>query len=342
MKGKRYDIPLLAAVVLIGAGIGYLLGDDSSELKRLREGLNAAKSKSNQPIARPQTFVNSFLGARETGSENLTLHQATDQLWTTNALLLKAVVTPDDMELTEALQKRRDAGEFILKNERPLFKKLQELDFKTIAGRNATKRSEAYSRLFSDLGMPLETSEQLQKHLQKINEAALDAESAISQVADARRKYDQRLRSLLSEEGHSRYEQYELSKPAQYEWENIQKFAAKQNAAIDSRYGEEIVRLLLDANAVYGGLSHGPYGSLPQLPVNPQQAVAQVQQELQHLLDSTPEMNRRMANSTLSDAERKVVSDYLAQKIERKQARILSLQNPAPAGAFQNATIRWQ
>ena len=125
-----------------------------------------------------------------------------------------------------------------------------------------------------------------------------------------------------------------MAKPAQCEWDNIQKFASKQNTAIDRRAGEEIVRLLLAAKAVYGGLSDGPYGALPQLPENPQQAVAQAQQELEHLLDSTAEMNRRMAKSTLSDAERKVVSDYLAQKIERKQAKNTIIAEPSAGGSI--------
>lgn len=68
-------------------------------------------------------------------------------------LFAKANITEDDMRITREMAERRDRGEFILKNEPPLFRKLQEYDFGAIVSETGKLNAPGYGKLFHELGV---------------------------------------------------------------------------------------------------------------------------------------------------------------------------------------------
>jgi hypothetical protein len=319
--------PLLAiCIIFIAVVTGYFLGDGSPEISRLRAELREAnlKSQAAKQNRSPRVFQ------KTSGMPQPSVGTLTNM----SEFALDAGVTAEDVAATRELERQRKEGKFILKNERPLFKKLQNHDFKMISVATAAEKAQEYARTFFDLGIDVKTATELQDHLAKIHQASLEAETSIDQAVDARKKYDERLRSLLTDEAYAEYIQYELAKPARSELERIKDFASQRTVPIEATGEERIVRVLLDTGVVYGGMSDGPYGLLPNIPMNTEEALLQTEQELRALVASANEANIRLAGEpAISESDRQTIADYLSDKVNKKQALMDSLKNPHPRPA---------
>lgn len=327
---------LFAATALVASGLagGYFLADDSVEIQRLRAELNTLSEKRG---AFPKTMYSGFKTAGKRGLNPISQSPPEGGLtnggsWPTSELLIRARVTPEDIAVTEALEARARGGEFILKNERPLFRKIQEYDFDSIATATATNRAEAYNQLFGELGVTAEVKEQLQAHLQKIHKASLEAEAAISQVLDARMQYDLRIRSLLNEENYATYRQYEAERPARLEAENIQKFAGKRNIEIDSTQQDTLIQAIHDANPSensWWGSWHGPYDSLPQFKLGDEEVLTWAKDRLSDVARSSSQLKEHLAEEEMPIDIQLAVKDYYEMRAQERQTAVHTLAKRA-------------
>lgn len=167
------------------------------------------------------------------------------------------------------------------------------------------------------LSNDLLVSEQLQGHMAKIHQASLEAEEAIAQVLDARSQYDQRVRVLLSEGDYTRYRQYEASKPAQRELENIQKYlSTEKRVAIEAGYAQTLARAIQEANAADNEQWHGPYDSLPQVRVGRDQVLDWAQRRVLQASESGNRVLEQMAAAGCPEEQLKYLGEYFATRLQ--------------------------
>src|SRR5438128_2407665 len=128
MNERSRNFVLSICAALIGFAAGYFSADDSSEIQKLREEVDSLKTTQ---LRGQRQAATRFWGGRSTpraGTTSVLL--VTNKLGEAPSdLLARAKVTAEDMEATRSLETRRAQGEFILRNERPLFRKIQEYDF---------------------------------------------------------------------------------------------------------------------------------------------------------------------------------------------------------------------
>jgi len=305
------------------------MADDSLEIQRLRTELYQLRT-SRQPT-RPKLPVvasRTVLNPTSTLSPSL-LHAPKNNHTTITGLLARAKVTSAEIEATLALEKRRNEGEFLLRDERPVFKKLQEHDFESITSQTASNNAEAYNRAFSTLGIPPEKREQLQNHLAKIHKASLECEASIAQVRDARREYDKRIRSVLGEEDYSRYRQFEDSKPAWSEVENIQKFFVETgNSALNSQQQQTLASLIQTAEATEEGWWHGPYDPLPQVRMGKDEVLPWAEQQLEQITESAGQVLGRLTEVGLPEESQNLLRNYYANKIQQRHNAVEMISKP--------------
>lgn len=316
-------------VVVIGFLAGYFWADDSAEIRKLRTELYELRtSRQTTPPKLPVVASRTLLNPTNPVGPSLP-HDPTNKHTTISGLLARAKVTPGEIEATLALEKRRDEGEFLLRDERPVFKKLQEHDFMSISSQTASNNAEAYNSAFSSLGIPPEMSERLQNHLAKIHKASLECEASIAQVMDARREYDKRIRSVMGEEDYSRYRQYEESKPAWKELENIQKFLSEiGNTGLNSQQQQTLANLIQTANATEDGWWHGPYDPLPQVKMGKDEVLPWAEQQLNQITESAGQVLGRLAEVGLPEESQNLLRDYYANKIQQRQNSIEMISKP--------------
>ena len=225
-------------------------------------------------------------------------------------LFSKANITEDDKRITREMAERRDRGEFILKNEPPLFRKLQEYDFGAIVSETGKLNAPGYDKLFHELGVTSEVSSNLQTHLEKIHLASLQAESAIAQVMDARFHYDQRVQSSLNEEQYQRYRETEQMRPAYQDVESIQAKLRETGLELSLGSEESVASLLSAANAVDDGYWHGPYHSLPQVKVGKESVVAWANARSARALNAADFISKNAVAFGLSEGDGQMIANY--------------------------------
>ncbi len=210
-------------------------------------------------------------------------------------LFEKLKATPDDIEVTRAMQRRRGAGEFILRNEPPLMRRSQEWNFAALASKALTNNAARYDGLFSKLGIEPNVSRDLQIHLSRIHRASLEVESAVIQLLDARLRFDQRMRVLLDAEKYSRYREFEELRPADEEVQRMETFLEHSNCSRLGRSCElALARLVTTVNAAEDGSWHGPYSPLPNPSVGREQAIAREEEELARLTQGSKKLIERI------------------------------------------------
>jgi hypothetical protein len=237
-------------------------------------------------------------------------------------------LSPDDVALTKDLDQRRARGEFILKNERPLMRRSQERHFALIAARAFTNNAAEYARVFGEFGISSDISTELQLHLSKIERASVEAENSITQVLDARLRYDQRIRSLLSQDGYARYREYEELKPAFHEVGNIQLFLRKCNG-IPLRADSELslARLLTQAKLIENSWWHGPYSPLPQPRLGWEQVIARAEMQFEQVTECANIVAKRISELGLTPEQEGCVAGYYREKLRQKQMAVEELKH---------------
>jgi hypothetical protein len=309
---------LQCVMLLLASEAGYLIGEHS-----VFANLSRAPRKESG-------WRNSDLS----GTQSLGFHVATNDsagaglsfTFTGKELFEKLKASPGDIEMTRDLQRRRSAGEFILRNELPLMRRSQEWNFAAIAAKALTNNAARYNELISQLGINPDLSRDLQIHLSRIHRASLEAQSAIIQLLDARLRYDQRMRVVLGAEKYSRYREIEKLRPAEEDVQNIQTFLVHSNQSrFEGSRELALARLIAEADAVEDSSGHGPYSPLPSPAVGREQVIAMKEHELARLTAGSRMLINRIGEMGLDSEQRACISAYYDRKLASKHSEILAL-----------------
>jgi hypothetical protein len=192
--------PIRTALLVVAAAFGFLLGylifDDSAELQSLRTEIEHAKrlARAGESERRPPRLPIAQRLAPDESASSRSVPKGLAQFG----------VTPEEWESAIELARRAAEGEYILKWERASSKKILDGTLSQIVSEAEPKRAAEYDPLFEELGLVPAVADQLKTHVAKIHRASLEVEGAIQQVLAARQAYDQRLHTLLDDEGVSR------------------------------------------------------------------------------------------------------------------------------------------
>jgi hypothetical protein len=218
---SRQPILALITIAVIAFAAGYLLSPNASEMSKREVALS--KDIPVTPSGKRTGAPNMWIGsATLRGSGDASSHAPASEHPESREFFARINVTKEDLERVAEMEKRRTQGEYILQNERPTTKKFLEHDFGEIVSQAAAQRATEYNQLFAQAEVAPEAAEQLKVHVAKIHRASLEAEVAIQQVLQARRDYNERLHSTMSEQNYKSYRQEEEAKPAIREYQELQ------------------------------------------------------------------------------------------------------------------------
>ena len=185
---------MVIAAAGCGFAAGYVAFNNNSELRLLRYRLSKAEDRLAHQSAGPGQIVFPKQNGQAVSSTR------------GPHVPPQAFITDDELKAALKMNNRARRGEYILKFEGPVDRKLMESAISAFAAKLGSNSAPELGIFLSQLGMTAENVQQLQVHNQKIILASLEAEQAIQQVLLARYDYDKRLKSLLSPEGYSSYQ----------------------------------------------------------------------------------------------------------------------------------------
>ena len=313
----------LVAIAAAGCGFvaGYLTFDNNSETRILRYRLSKAEDRLARQNAGPGQAVFPNQKGQALGSTRGP-HDPP-----------QASITDDDMKVALEMNNRARHGEYILKFERPVDRKLMESAISAFAAKLGSNSAPELGIFLSQLGMTPENVQQLQVHNQKIILASLEAEQAIQQVLLARYDYDKRLKSLLSPEGYSSYRAYEDFQPALREYDSLENFANQNNLRLDPAHEQQTLTLIQQAQAYTSGWWHGPYDSLSPIGVGEKMVSKQLTEEIGQITRAAAQLKQDATAAGLPERYVDVLNSYYSQIIKDKQKAVAQLNRSSqPVG----------
>jgi hypothetical protein len=322
------------AVVTLAFALGYIVADDSSEVVKLRSVIDQSNRFKRTSLGHNDTRM--WKNSRSASAVAGATVQPTPEDD------LSKVMTSEDWALMRALDERYQKGEYILQFERPAAKKLRDLNIDRMVAQTSSNNAANYEQVFTQLGINSEVSEQLKSHLAKIHKAALETDTSIQQILFARIDYEKRLRSSLSDENYSRYRQFEGSKLAFHEYQNLQSYLqTKHNASIDPRYEQEIVGLIQETEAYTDRSWVGPFDGLPQVAVGPEMVAGQLEQDIKQITANATRFRNRVSQVGLPDDYQSFIEKYYLDKVQTRQRFVERVRNPPdPADLIKELTLR--
>ena len=197
--------------------------------------------------------------------------------------------------------------------------------------RKAAENRVDYTPVFGELGMKSEDKERLLVRLQELHRKAIAAERPMQELAKARLKYDQDIRSVLGETNYAKFVAFERSKPARREYVWLSTFALhSNNLAMDPVYSQRIVQLLKDAKATTTESWEGPYDPMPHPEAKDNQGAFS---DSIHLLgdprQKATNVTELLRKRDFPYAYRRAIEDYYAWKIKEMEERIAWFSLPA-------------
>jgi hypothetical protein len=304
-------------VVIAAAGCGFAAGyiafDNNFEIRVLRYRLSKAEDRLAQQGAGPKEIV----FPKHNG-------QAVSSIRGPH-VPPRVSITDDDMKVALEMNNRARRGEYILKFERPVDRKVMESAISAFAAKLGSNNAPKLGIFLSHLGMAPENVEQLQVHNQKIILASLEAEQAIQQVLLARHDYDKRLKSLLSPEGYSSYRAYEDFQPALREYDSLENFAGQDNLRLDPAYEQQTLTLIQQAQAYTSGWWHGPYDSLPPIGVGEEMISRQLTEEIGQITRAAAQLKQDATAAGLPEQYVSILNRYYSGVIQAKQKAVAQL-----------------
>jgi hypothetical protein len=298
----------LGLTALVSFFIGFLLFDSSREVAGLRAELAAEKNRKVHSAPKPKEGKKlnfGYLPQVRTNQGGVVIGLS--------ELFTKYGVSERDVNDTREIQRRQQAGEYMLSSESPIMQKFRQNDFRSIAADLLRTNAIRYDQVFGKMGIDPKTSGELQLHLDKIARASLEAEVAEGQLLQARTDYDDRLRGLVSEIDYANYREEERLKPARMAAGEIQQFMAGRNAAFD----DPTLNVVTDAISKAGitpSAWHGPYDPLPHVRMGEElfdwssSQIADLQSLSSRVLEILQQSNG------LSPEHLRMVADYFGEK----------------------------
>jgi len=235
---------------ILGLSLGYFIFDDSTDVRELEAKL-ARLSRLSQPST-PRVAA----GPRG-GTERRCLPRVEPSNGST--------LSHEEKMLIEEIEARKQAGECFLDSEHPVGRKVRQEVMERALSERAQHDAIEYKQVFEQLGVEPQSGEQLVRHIGKINKAFMEAEMSLSQLLEARHKYAERLKSMLSEDDWRRYDYYEKSKPARREFMEFERYAKEQNrSSLNPTSEQTIARIMQEAQAYTTKAWDGPLESIPE------------------------------------------------------------------------------
>jgi hypothetical protein len=158
-------------------------------------------------------------------------------------------------------------GGYVLQFERPHSRAALDVTLADVKSDIMSNQVTRYQRLFADLGLDQKEITSTIQHLDKICEASLGAEAAITQLLAARKDYDTRLRELLREDSYRSYRKAESAEPARHEVATFKEslLGTEPGLDLDSSMESRLVEEIQAAGAYTVERWHGPYDGLPRI-----------------------------------------------------------------------------
>jgi hypothetical protein len=299
----------LAIVALAGFAVGYWSCSTSARVRSLQAKVDELSKRVQIEKTQPDTWKQA--SARSSGPRSKPEH-----------------LSPEELEEARAVSAREQDGEYMLQSERPGYTKhVQELIDKAV-GRKLNQTAAEYQQVFSELGVNAEATAQLVTHISKIHKASRETEVSMQQLLLARNDFEERLHSLLPEDEYKRYKQYEESKPALREYENLQKFAASQNSPIDPSYEGRLAKLIQETKAYTQKSWHGPQDALPQPGIGKEMVLGQLQEEKNLILQRSQQLSNKARDEQLPELYQRVLQAYYADRMQQKERTMEALKKP--------------
>lgn len=320
LKMKSKNPLLLAIVALIAFEAGFFIGTSP------KNGKDKEANYKNCALANISRDSGSVIPEPMPNIQGVGEGNGIKYAFTQKQLRQVLKATQEDIEMTQELQKREAAGEFILRNERPLMRKSQEWNFSAIASRTLTNNSVEYTELFSKFGVNEKDNQALQIHLGRIHRASLEAESANLQLLEAQYNFDQRVRNLLKDKYYAAYREFEEMKFARNEVNKIQHFFKdSQIAPLNSSSELALARIIKETDTNENELWHGPYSRVPIPVIGRDQAITSAQQELKNITDSTTQILLRLGGMEFTSEQKSGIENYLGDKMHVKNRELANL-----------------
>lgn len=314
----RLKYTLLAAMSLLGYLAGYFSADKSP-----------GSQVGDGPSEQLQTHPDDRRMKNPEGRIHFTRNHNIEQ----NPLLLRLNITPSEWNETMALNKRGEAGEYILRYERPTTQKFLKHDVQQITAHAAAEQFDAKNQLFAKLGIPTDISDQLMTHAMKIHKASLEAELATQQLMKARLDYDQRVRSALDPGKYDAYRQYEASQAANREFRKVQEFAAEKEVRFDAQSESAVVAAIQELGAYTEISWHGPYDGLPLVVMGKDNVIADIEAKSQELTGRIRVLSDQEGKNGLAPQHHQLLREYYAGRLSNYERAIDLTRNPPPIDA---------
>lgn len=298
--------------------LSFLLGNQSGKEQRDL----ARVSIRGSPSATLSTANNKTLLAFEHGAARSQMH-----LSGSRRMLEELGVTKEELKQTMDLEQRERQGEFVLQNERPTVRRFLEADFRAITQARFESDKPKYDEHFRAAGLTPSVSLRLQRHVQKIHQGALEAELAVSQVLDARHKYNESLKKSLSAAAYDNYREWELSKHADQEFLLfLNSVDSAHLAKITANDRTTILRHFKESEALSIRSSRGPFDDLPELAIGKEAVLKSTVQRQNRLLGAVRKLGLAMQSEGVSDFAQISVVNYYSNRLNAYDANIRHLR----------------
>lgn len=175
-----------------------------------------------------------------------------------------------------------------------------KLDKTNLVLTTAAEASAEYDRVLADSGLDSTQVASVKDMLVGLHHSTISAGDHMFDLLSSRAKYDETIKQLMSPEAYRNYRNYEASKPAKREYDEIDRNRRKANAPIPDEYRDKIVSLIKEVGATSSETSHGPYDP-PPMPALGQDAMAKLRSETEALAPKANELLSRMQREGLPD-----------------------------------------
>jgi len=240
------------------------------------------------------------------------------------------------------LTARQRKGEYIARFDDPVAYKRQKQAIAKGVQMLAASNRKNLAPVFARVGLSDQVSEQLQAHVSKINDAAMQAEAALMQLETARVDYDSRVQSLLSPADYVLYKQYEAAGPARQQFERLERFAWQEGRTMVGGERGSLVAIIREAEAYPKESYLGPYDGLPVVAVGKENVLRNAKHQLAEVDEGANRAVRLAAERGLSKRSIGLLRDYYARDIQKRSDEIQWIQDPKTeeglrAGALKRA-----
>jgi hypothetical protein len=161
--------------------------------------------------------------------------------------------------------------------------------------KKAAERNPEFATLFSSFGLGPDQIAQFQSNVITIHRKAISAGKPVDDLQQARRTYDDEVRSTIGEENYAKYRAYEALKAPRLEYERLRDYAkTKMNIDLDPASSDALINLIKEAQVYTTESWDGPYDPPPR----PMHGRQQLTELLQRQIDEITQRSSLLLEAT--------------------------------------------